>query len=108
LMVLVLSAGLVFSPEEKSRLLSKHCDCDYWLKKVLIHIHDVSHVETLLRNYTVIYTGYTFSLTTLWLLKKVPWVDPFNAPLQLLHLPQHTTLFFPSITKPFCSSSCMS
>lgn len=29
LLVLVLSDGLVFSPEEKSRLLSKHCVCDY-------------------------------------------------------------------------------
>lgn len=29
LLVLVLSAGLVFSPAEKSRLLSKHCVCDY-------------------------------------------------------------------------------
>jgi hypothetical protein len=29
LLVLVLSAGLVFSPEEKSRMLSKHSVCDY-------------------------------------------------------------------------------
>jgi hypothetical protein len=59
-------------------------------KKVLIHMHDVSHVEPLLKDYTVIYTGYTFSLTTLRRLKEVPWVDPFNVPLQLLHLLQHT------------------
>jgi len=51
------------------------------MKKVLIHIHDVSCVEPLLRDYTVLYTRYSFLLTTLRLLKEVPWINPFNAPL---------------------------
>jgi hypothetical protein len=48
----------VFPPEDKGRLLSKHCECLQLvvMKKVLIHIHDVSGVEPLSKN-TVLYTG---------------------------------------------------
>jgi hypothetical protein len=47
--------GLVFSPEDESRLLSKCCEClcSVIMEKVLVHISDVPHVKPLSRDYMV-------------------------------------------------------